>query len=138
MNDKKWDIDYSFFEKRGRKEFADKLKQNKSKSTKAIRLFFHNLSTEAKETQDASKILIKYIKKGKLNKEEENELKTQVYDLLKIMGIGVPFFMIPGSTLLIPFLLKVAEKRGIDILPSAFSKDNDLKIDNTQDKLKEE
>ena len=34
MNDKKWDIDYSFFEKRGRKEFADKLKQNKSKSTK--------------------------------------------------------------------------------------------------------
>ena len=32
--DKFWDIDFSFFEKKGRKEFADKLKSNSENSTK--------------------------------------------------------------------------------------------------------
>ena len=59
-----------------------------------------------------------------MSKEDEKELKLQVYDLLKIMGIGVPFVMIPGSSLLIPFLMKIAEKKGIDILPSSFSNKN--------------
>ncbi len=123
--DKIWDIDFSFFEKKGRKEFADKLKDNKDKSTKAIKHFFGNLNEEAKETQQASKVLVKYLKEGRISKEEEKELKTQVYDLLKMMGIGVPFVMIPGSTLLIPFLLKVAEKHGINLLPTAFTKDEE-------------
>ena len=122
--EKIWDIDFAFFEKKGRKEFADKLKDNRVKSTKAIKLFFYNLNKEAKETQDASKIFVKFVKDGKISKQEEKELRTQVYDLLKMMGIGVPFFMIPGSSLLIPFLMKIAEKRGIDILPSSFSNKN--------------
>ena len=119
-----WDIDFSFFEKKGRKEFSDKLKNNKEKSTKAIKYFFANLNEEAKETQHASKVLVKYLKEGKVTKEEEKELKTQIYDLLKMMGIGVPFVMIPGSSLLIPFLIKVADKHGVHILPSAFNKEN--------------
>jgi len=125
--DKIWDIDFSFFEKKGRKEFADKLKDNKEKSTKAIKHFFGNLNEEAKETQQASKVLVKYLKEGKITKEEEKELRTQVYDLLKMMGIGVPFVMIPGSSLLIPFLLKVADKHGVHLLPSAFTKENEEK-----------
>ena len=125
MKEKKWEIDFSFFEKKGRKEFADKLKSNREKSTKAIKHFFGNLNEEAKETQQASKVLVKYLKNGEITKEEEKELRTQIYDLLKVMGIGVPFVMIPGSTLLIPFLLKVAEKHGVNLLPSAFSKENE-------------
>jgi hypothetical protein len=132
----KWEIDFSFFEIKGRKEFADKLKLNSKKSSKAIRLFFINLHSEAKETRDASKIIVKYVRNGKLSKQEEKELKLQVYDLLKIMGIGVPFVMIPGSTILIPFLMKIAEKRGINILPSSFSKD-EITIDKIKDNLKE-
>ena len=127
--DKFWDIDFSFFEKRGRKEFADKLKSNSEKSTKAIKHFIGNLNEEAKETQHASKVLVKYLKEGKVSEEEEKELKTQVYDLLKMMGIGVPFVMIPGSSLLIPFLVKVAEKHGVNLLPSAFNKENEGKDD---------
>jgi hypothetical protein len=132
----KWEIDFSFFEIKGRKEFADKLKLNSKKSSKAIRLFFINLHSEAKETRDASKIIVKYVRNGKLSKQEEKELKLQVYDLLKIMGIGVPFVMIPGSTILIPFLMKIAEKRGINILPSSFSKD-EITLDKIKDNLKE-
>jgi hypothetical protein len=41
------------------------------------------------------------------------------------MGVGVPFFMIPGSTILIPFIMKLAEKAGIDIIPSSFKKKED-------------
>ena len=101
-----------------------KTKKNKEKSTKAIKKFFGNLNDEAKETQYASKVLVKYLKEGYLTDQEEKELRTQIYDLLKITGIGVPFVMIPGASLLLPFLVKVAEKHGLDVLPSSFSKKN--------------
>ena len=54
--------------------------------------FFKNLNNEAK---DAGKLMIKYMKKGKLTSSEEKELCVQFYDLLKIIGIGVPFVLIP-------------------------------------------
>jgi hypothetical protein len=106
----------------GAREFARKLSDNKNKASKAMRLFLNNMGTEAKETHQASKILVKFLKEGKVDKAEEIELKQQVYDLLKLVGIGVPFFLIPGSSLLIPFLLKIADKRGVKLLPSAFNK----------------
>ncbi len=112
-------------EKKGAKEFARKLSENSKKASKAMRLFLHNVGTEAKETKDASKILVKFIREGKVEQQEEEELKQQVYDLLKMVGIGVPFFLIPGSSLLIPFLMKIAEKRGVNLFPSAFTKDEE-------------
>ena len=44
-------------------------------------------------------------------------------------GTVVPFVLISGSTLLMPFLIKLANKRGFDLLPSAFKteeEDTDL------------
>ena len=59
-----------------------------------------------------------------ITKEEEKHLKIQVYDVFKILGVGVPFMLIPGASIIIPFILKVAEKNGIDLYPSNFkSKD---------------
>lgn len=115
----------ALLEKKGAKEFARKLSENRKKASKAMRLFLHNVGTEAKETKDASKILLKFIREGKVEEQEEVELKQQVYDLLKMVGIGVPFFLIPGSSLLIPFLMKIAEKRGVNLFPSAFTKDEE-------------
>ncbi len=112
----------ALLENNGANEFARKLSDNRKKASKAMRLFLHNMGTEAKETHQASKILVKFLREGKVAKEEEIELKQQVYDLLKMVGIGVPFFLIPGSSLLIPFLLKIANKRGVKLLPSAFNK----------------
>tara|TARA_Y200000002_G_scaffold375440_1_gene377720 strand:- start:879 stop:1265 length:387 start_codon:yes stop_codon:yes gene_type:complete len=122
---KKWYLDFSFFDKKGYKDFASRLKLNSDKSSKAFRVFFKNLNNEAKETKQAGILILKYLKEGKLNKEEEKELKIQFYYILKIMGVGVPFFMIPGSTVLVPFLVKLAKKLGVDILPKSFKKKDD-------------
>ena len=65
--------------------------------------------------------MVKYLKEGNISKEEEKELKSQVVDIFKAVGLGVPFVLIPGSSLLLPFLIKMAEKKGINLLPTAFS-----------------
>jgi len=125
IKNKKKYLDFSFFDKKGYKNFGAKMKLNSEKYSKAFRYFLKNLSNEAKETKKASLLIVKFLKNGSLTKDEEKELKLQFYDLLKIMGVGVPFFMIPGSTILIPFIMKLAEKAGIDIIPSSFKKKED-------------
>lgn len=122
----KWNLDYSFLEKKGYKDFASKLNLNSDKSIKALKTFFNNLRKEASETKQAGYLVVKYLKEGKLSKKEEKELKLQFYDVLKIMGVGIPFFMIPGSTVLVPFLVKLSRKLGLDIIPTSFKKEEDL------------
>jgi hypothetical protein len=122
----KWSLEYSFLEKKGYKDFASKLNLNSDKSIKALKTFFNNLRKEASETKQAGYLVVKYLKKGKLSKKEEKELKLQFYDVLKIMGVGIPFFMIPGSTVLVPFLVKLSRKLGLDIIPTSFKKEEDL------------
>ncbi len=116
------EIDLSLLEKDGKTEFSEKIKLHKEKTTKAFQDFVVNLKIEATETHQASKIMLKYIKEGDITKEEEKEFRLQVYDLLKILGIGIPFALIPGASLLIPFVVKVAERKGVKILPTAFNK----------------
>ncbi len=124
VKEKKWYLDFSFFDQEDNKEFAKKLKSNSDDASKAFRVFFKNLNNEAKETKDAGKLMIKYMKKGKLTPSEEKELRVQFYDLLKIMGIGVPFVLIPGASVLVPFLIKISKKAGVDIIPSSFKKES--------------
>lgn len=119
-------LEYSYLEKKGYKDFASKLNLNSDKSKKAFKAFFNNLRKEASETKQASYLVVKYLKEGKLSKKEEKELKLQFYDVLKIMGVGIPFFMIPGSTVLVPFLVKLSRKFGLDIIPTSFKKEEDL------------
>lgn len=123
-NKKKFELDFSYFEKKETLEFSKTLKNHKEKATIALKEFVIKIGTEAKETHSASKVVMKFVKEGKVSKEEELELRTQVYDLFKMAGIGIPFMMIPGSSLLLPYLLKIAEKKGIDLLPSAFKKED--------------
>jgi hypothetical protein len=117
-------IDVSIFEKEGKTEFSEKISIHKEKANKAFQELIVNLKVEATETQVASKIFVKYIKEGNVSEKEEQELKTQVYDLLKVLGIGIPFALIPGASLLIPFLIKIANKKGIELLPTAFNEEN--------------
>jgi hypothetical protein len=119
------DEDLTSLEQAGQKEFVNKLKANRKKAAKALKVFAKDLGNEAKETKEASKILVKFIAEGKVSPEEEKELKTQVYDLFKMVGIGIPFFMIPGSSLLLPFLIKISSKYGINILPTSFNHKNE-------------
>lgn len=127
-DDDKWlSQELENLEHKGNNEFVSKLKSNRDKSVLAIRIFFSKLGQEGKETYVASKILMKYMKVGHITKEEEKELRTQLADIFKAVGLGIPFVLIPGSTLLLPLLVKLAEKRGIHLLPTAFNED---KTDN--------
>lgn len=85
-----------------------------------IRIFVQKLSNEARETKEAAMIVAKYMTGEKITEEEGKALKEQFYDVLKIAGIGVPFALIPGSTILLPLIVSFAKKRGINILPSSF------------------
>ena len=124
-NIKKEEIDFSYFETEETLEFSEKLKTHGNKAAEVMKTFVSKMGTEAKETREASKVIVKFLKEGKVSKEEEHELKSQIYDLFKMAGIGVPFVLIPGSTLLMPFLIKLANKKGIELLPSAFKKETE-------------
>lgn len=82
--------------------------------------FLQEAKTEYKGEKAAGIIIQKYIKEGKISDEEEMILKTQLMDSLKIVGIGVPFVLIPGASILMPILIKVAAKYRIELMPSAF------------------
>lgn len=120
-NGEEFEVDISIFEKNGKTEFSEKIKIHKEKTTKAFQELIINIKTEVSETKIASQILVKYIKEGEVTKKEEKELREQVYDLLKVLGIGIPFALIPGASLLLPFLIKIAQKKGVDLLPTAFN-----------------
>ncbi len=89
--------------------------------------FLLSLKTEAFETKEATIIVQKYIKKGKISEEEEKILKNQMIDSLKFLGIVVPFVLIPGASILMPILIKVANKHNVQLLPSAFNKKEEVK-----------
>lgn len=121
------DEDFALLEEHGQSDFVSYLKKNRKKTSQAISTFAKNMSSEAKETKEASKLVVKFMKEGKISAEEEKELRTQVYDLFKMVGIGIPFFMIPGSTLLLPFMIKVSKRFGVNLLPTSFTKEEDNK-----------
>ena len=110
-------------------EFRNFIKRNRIKTSRAIVLFLTGLKNEAKDTKESSFIIGKYLVTQQITKTEERALKKQVADLFKIVGIGIPFILIPGATILIPFIIRVADKKGIDIIPSNFKiseKDKDF------------
>jgi hypothetical protein len=37
-----------------------------------------------------------------------------------MLGLGIPFAVVPGATAIIPIILKFSSKYGINILPTAF------------------
>jgi hypothetical protein len=82
--------------------------------------FLKRLKKEGNETSEAAIILARYAKGEKVSKEEMEKFRNQMIDVIKVLGIGVPFTIIPGSSLLLPLVLSIAKKYNIDILPSSF------------------
>ena len=92
------------------------------KIEKGSKHFLYNIKIQASQTKEASQLIQKYIKEGKLNEQEEEIIKMQVYNSLKIIGVVIPFVLIPGATILMPILIKVANKNNIKLLPTEFKK----------------
>lgn len=83
--------------------------------------FLRSVRVEYEGTREAGVIIRKYMREGNITVEEEKVLRVQLMDSLKIIGIGVPFVLIPGASVLMPILIKVAEKHNIELMPSAFN-----------------
>ena len=73
---------------------------------------------EEANTKEAGLIIKKYIETRNISEDEEKALKLQLADTLKIVGIIVPFVLIPGASIIIPILIKVAGRQNINLMPS--------------------
>lgn len=83
--------------------------------------FLQGLKTEYGDDKEALLIIRQYIGTGRISAEQDHLLKTQLDDTLKLIGIGIPFVLIPGASVLMPILIKVAAKHNIELMPSAFT-----------------
>ena len=86
----------------------------------AIVDFLKRLKQEGNKTSEAAIILARYAKGEKVSKEDMEKFRAQMIDVIKVLGIVVPFAIIPGSSLLLPLVITIAKKYNIDILPSSF------------------
>jgi len=86
----------------------------------SIKDFLHKASNEVDETKEAGKILKKYSHGHPLSEKEKALIKQQVFDILKSVGIGIPFVLVPGASILLPILISVAKKHKINLMPSSF------------------
>ena len=82
--------------------------------------FLISVHKEEENTKVTTVIIRKYIQTGHITEEEEQALKMQIQDTLKILGIVVPFVLIPGASVIMPILIKVASKHNINLMPSVF------------------
>ena len=80
--------------------------------------FLISVHKEEANTKEAGVIIKKYIQTGVITEEEERILRVQMADTVKIIGIVVPFVLIPGASVIIPILIKVAGKHNINLMPS--------------------
>ncbi len=80
--------------------------------------FLISLQKEGANTKQAALIVKKYVETGTITHEEEELLKVHFSDTLKIVGIAVPFVLIPGASIVMPILIKTAKKHNINLLPS--------------------
>jgi hypothetical protein len=84
--------------------------------------FLHKIRCEVWETREAGIIASKYIKNKEVTEFEKKFMLVQIFDVCKIILIGIPFAIIPGASILLPFIIKCAYKMGVNLLPSNFSK----------------
>jgi hypothetical protein len=102
--------------------FRDFYKKVSDKGEAALKDFLHKAIEEVGETKEAGIILKRYARGESITTEEREILRIQVYDVMKIVGIGVPFAVVPGASIILPFLIHTAGKHNINLLPTAFTK----------------
>ena len=84
-----------------------------------LRYFMSALKQEMIETRDGVKILLKMISGQKLDPEETAFLKEQAKDIVSgtfLLGL----FALPGGAIATSALVRVANKLGVNLMPSAF------------------
>ena len=60
--------------------------------------------------------------KGQASKQEMQDAHKQFVDVIRGLGLGV-LAILPFSPITLPFVVKLGEKLGVNVLPSAFMTD---------------
>jgi len=94
--------------------------QRKNLISESISKLAKAFAQESKETKEMLEIYYRYTR-GKATIEEIKIADKQFRDLLKSLGIGV-FALLPFAPITLPVVFKIAEKLGVDLVPSAFKK----------------
>lgn len=89
--------------------------------TKLLLKIRHVIRQESKETKEMLNIYMDY-SLGKATKEDMEKANKQFKDLLRTAGIGV-ILVLPLAPITLPFFLKLGEKLGIEMLPSAMKEE---------------
>lgn len=87
----------------------------------AFKDFAHKCANEAEETKEAAEIVKRHLAGHKLSKEEKRKVELAIYDNLKVVGIIIPMILLPGATIILPILIRVAKKHNIELMPSSFN-----------------
>lgn len=90
-----------------------------SKYKNEMKLFLSKLKDQFKHNKQARQILLNYSKDRNLSKEDAETLKIISKDILKMLGLG-GIIILPGGSLLMVFIFKLAKLLKIDVIPSQF------------------
>ena len=104
-------------------KFSDKLKAGSQKFIKKAKKFGKALGQEGKDTKEVFMKIKHSIKDGEpLSKEDKDEIKQQMGDILKTVGLTAATFL-PGGIL---YIMLTQNKHTKDYtLPSAFKESDD-------------
>ena len=104
-------------------------RQNSALKRKVFIPFKHGLLIVkrglAQETRETKVMLITYQRftKGQASKLEMEEANKQFVDVIRGLGLGV-LAILPFSPITLPFVVKLGERIGVNVLPSAFMIDS--------------
>lgn len=101
------------------KGVASWVKSKGASGREKLRYFMSSLKQEMTETREGAQILVRMIKGQKLDSAETAFLKEQAKDIVSgtfLLGL----FALPGGAIATTALVRVAEKLGINLMPSSF------------------
>lgn len=108
------------------KELTNKYKKQLSNNLDKIKDGLDKLVNEGKETKEIINIITLALKENrKLTIDEKTIVDAQIKDLGKL-SLLIPLAILPGAPITIPILYSLADKLGIDIIPSSFKLDDKL------------
>jgi len=95
-------------------------KFDKEKMKKGLNNFKLKILEEKDDYKEVATILRNFSKTGNITKSDARIVKLQLYDTLRMVGLGGIFFL-PGGAFGVVVLIKLAKRLGINLLPSAWS-----------------
>lgn len=87
------------------------------------------LASEQAQTKEMLILYKKYISGKGITPEEMKQANKQLLDLIRASGLTI-LAILPGSLITIPFLVKIARKYNIELLPDSFLDDENKRDEN--------